>query len=78
MTYVILFDVCVVHQDRKESKGIYILKKFRHNTLNDDVKEILRASIDLRDECLNIGVDDFIIKPKMPNELIGKLGARLM
>jgi len=57
---------------------LYILKKFRHNTLNDDLKEILQSSIYLMDECLNIRADDFIAKLKMPNELIRKLDTRLM
>lgn len=75
MPDVILLDVYIGHNNGTEINGLRILAKIRHDPLLQDVKVIMSSGVDLREKCLDIGADDFIMKPYMPEELIAKLGA---
>jgi DNA-binding response OmpR family regulator len=67
-------DVILMDVNLKQNNGLTLLKNFQDNGLLDKkVKIIMTSGSDLRDECINAGADEFILKPYMPDELLTKV-----
>jgi len=53
--------------------GIDILRKMRQMPDLTKVKVVMSSGMNLRDECLAAGANDFLLKPYMPDDLINIL-----
>jgi len=70
---VLLMDVHLSNQN-----GVEILDVIRASKDIRDVHVIMISGLNLKDECLKHGADDFLLKPFMPDELVKKLrGAKV-
>lgn len=65
---VLLMDVHLSRQN-----GLEILDAIRRSKDICDVHVIMISGMNLKEECLKHGANDFLLKPFMPDELIGKL-----
>ncbi len=65
---VLLMDVHLSNQN-----GLEILDVIRASKNIHDVRVIMFSGLNLEDECLKHGANDFLLKPFMPDELIKKL-----
>jgi DNA-binding response OmpR family regulator len=54
----------------KSINGINILTKIRESNSYNDLRIIMTSGMDLADECINMGADDFLLKPYLPDNLI--------
>ena len=62
---VLVLDVHLSHQD-----GLQILDSIRKSDHIRDTKVIMISGMNLRDQCLKHGADDFLLKPFMPDDLL--------
>jgi len=53
--------------------GFELLDQLRSDGTLKDVRVLMMSGLDLKEECLQGGADDFILKPYMPDDLIGKI-----
>ncbi|MDP2976349.1 MAG: response regulator, partial [Anaerolineales bacterium] len=53
--------------------GIDILRKMRQMPDLTKMKVVMSSGMNLRDECLAAGANDFLLKPYMPDDLINIL-----
>jgi DNA-binding response OmpR family regulator len=53
--------------------GVTILENIRGNKKNSKVRIIMTSGLNMKDECMSRGADDFLLKPFMPDELISAL-----
>lgn len=53
--------------------GLEYVESIRQNPQFAHLKIIMTSGLDMREECLRRGANDFILKPFMPDDLIGKL-----
>lgn len=65
---VLLMDVHLSNQN-----GLEILDVIRDSKNICDVRVIMISGLNLKDECLKRGANDFLLKPFMPGDLIAKL-----
>ena len=65
---VVLMDVHL-----EEVDGIELVEELRQDAGLNGVKIIMSSGMDWREKCLEKGANDFILKPYMPDELIGKI-----
>lgn len=72
---VVLIDV-FLNDYRDENNGFDVLSQIRDRDGLDDVKVIMSSGMDFREKSIDLGADEFIQKPYMPEELI-KLIKRL-
>ena len=57
--------------------GLELLERIRATERGADVYIIMMSGLSAREDCLRRGADDFLLKPFMPEELVGMLHARL-
>lgn len=50
-----------------------LLQRLRQDPELMSVQVLMSSGMELTDKCLQAGADDFILKPYMPDELIGKI-----
>ena len=55
--------------------GIELVQQIRQTPEIQHLKIIMFSGIDMEDQCLTAGADDFLMKPYMPDDLIQKLRA---
>jgi CheY-like chemotaxis protein len=60
-----------VHLSRQD--GLSILDDLRGNPETRNVSVVMTSGMNLRDECLNHGASGFLLKPFMPDDLVGML-----
>lgn len=60
-----------VHLGRQS--GIEIMEAIRRNPDFRKLRIIMTSGLDVRDECLRRGADNFILKPFMPDDLLSLL-----
>ncbi|HVN14964.1 MAG TPA: response regulator [Anaerolineales bacterium] len=65
---VLLLDVHLSQQD-----GIEILKILRAGEETKDVRVVMTSGLNMKDECLRRGANDFLLKPYMPDDLVSIL-----
>ncbi len=53
--------------------GFDILQQIRADPQICHTRVVMSSGMDVADQCLAAGADDFLLKPYMPDELIGKL-----
>lgn len=53
--------------------GLEYVESIRKSPQFAHLKIIMTSGLDMREECLRRGASDFILKPFMPDDLIGKL-----
>ncbi len=53
--------------------GMDVLSKIRSNPDLSGIAIMMSSGLDVREECLKAGANDFIIKPYMPDELIKRM-----
>ena len=53
--------------------GIELLVQMRSDPAFSHIKIIMSSGMDFRYKCMDKGANDFILKPYMPDELIGKI-----
>jgi two-component system phosphate regulon response regulator PhoB len=69
---VLLLDVHLSGQN-----GLQILDKLRQNPDAASVRVVMTSGLNLKEDCLAHGADDFLLKPYMPDELISVLKRNL-
>jgi DNA-binding response OmpR family regulator len=65
---LLLLDVYLSHQS-----GLEILNQLRRSRDTSSVCIVMTSGLNVKDECLRRGANDFLLKPYMPDELIGML-----
>jgi len=68
MPAIILMDIFL-----GEENGIDLVRKLRRVPDLAGMKVIMTSGMDLQEECLAAGANDFLLKPYMPEELVRKL-----
>ncbi len=53
--------------------GMKILQKIRKNHETADTRVIMTSGLNMKDECLRSGANEFLLKPFMPDDLIRAL-----
>lgn len=53
--------------------GMDIVETIRSNPANTDVSIVMTSGLNMQDECLQRGADHFLMKPFMPDDLLGLL-----
>ena len=56
-----------------EKSGLDVLDEIRRSEGPDRLPVIMISGLNVRDECLRHGADEFLLKPFMPDELLGLL-----
>lgn len=64
-----------VHVAGQETLGI--LEKIKHDPELAGIPVMMISGMELRDQCLGLGADDFILKPFHPQELLNNIAPLL-
>ena len=65
---VLLLDVHLFQQS-----GLEILDQLRRASDTRSTSVVMTSGMNMREECINRGANDFLLKPYMPDDLIGIL-----
>jgi DNA-binding response OmpR family regulator len=65
---VLLLDVHLSNQN-----GLEILDAVRSSKKGSEMQVLMISGLNLKEECLRHGADDFLLKPFMPDDLIKKI-----
>jgi len=57
----------------RAASGFDILRTLRQDPELKNMRVLMSSGMDFREQCLQRGADDFILKPYMPDELIKKM-----
>jgi CheY-like chemotaxis protein len=66
---LLLLDVYLSHKQ----SGLEILDKLRRSKDTSGVCVVMTSGLNVKEECLRRGANDFLLKPYMPDDLIGIL-----
>jgi two-component system, NtrC family, C4-dicarboxylate transport response regulator DctD len=66
-------DILLMDLRIKNTDGLNILKTLRSDASTKNLKIIMTSGMPEKDRCLKAGANDFILKPFMPDELIGSI-----
>jgi CheY-like chemotaxis protein len=66
-------DVLFMDVHLGQQSGMDIMESIRKNPQIADVRVVMTSGLNVKEECLQRGADDFLLKPFMPAELIGIL-----
>jgi DNA-binding response OmpR family regulator len=69
---VVLLDVHLSHQS-----GLEILELIRKGKETKNVPVVMTSGEDVKDECIRRGANAFLLKPYMPDDLIGMLRSNI-
>ena len=56
-----------------DQNGMDIVENIRSNPANMGVNIVMTSGLNMQDECLQRGADHFLMKPFMPDDLLGLL-----
>lgn len=56
-----------------QHSGLEFVEAIRKDPQFANLRIVMTSGLDVRDECLRRGADDFLLKPFMPDDLISKL-----
>lgn len=59
-----------------KQRGLDVLDAIRHGEGGNKLRVVMISGLNVRDECLRHGADDFLLKPFMPDDLIDALRNR--
>ena len=71
-------DLIILDVHLREINGLDILRQFRQDDRFRQVKVIMTSGMDLSERCMREGANAFLVKPYMPEELIGLIHDQLM
>ena len=54
----------------KQLSGLELLHAIRQTAELDSMRVLMSSGMDFRDECLQAGADNFVLKPYMPDDLL--------
>ena len=60
-----------VHLGRQS--GMEAVESIRKNAETADLRVVMTSGLNVKEECLQRGADDFLLKPFMPDDLLGIL-----
>ena len=66
-------DVLFMDVHLGQQSGMDIMESIRKNPQIADVRVVMTSGLNVKEECLQRGADDFLLKPFMPADLIGIL-----
>ncbi|MBW8011022.1 MAG: response regulator [Chloroflexi bacterium] len=70
-------DLVLLDVHLQEYDGFEILEGIRQDQVTKDIAVIMSSGMALKDDCLDKGANNFIMKPYMPDELIGMIKQQL-
>jgi len=63
-------DVLLMDVHLPNANGLDILDQLRGDDGTKDLKIVMTSGLNLEQECINHGADDFLLKPYMPDDLL--------
>ncbi len=66
-------DILLLDVHLRDISGYDIVKRVRADEQIHDTRVVMSSGMDVKDQCLKAGADDFLMKPYMPDELMKKL-----
>ena len=66
-------DALMLDINLKDVSGIDVVKQVRQDNKIKKLKVVMASGMDLKDDCLKAGADNFFLKPYMPEDLINWL-----
>ena len=66
-------DLILMDIHLNQINGLELLVQIKQETDLDKLPIIMSSGMDMEEECLQAGADDFILKPYMPDELSKKI-----
>lgn len=66
-------DVILIDVYLRQVSGFDIIKELRADSELASTRMVMSSGMDVREQCLAAGADDFILKPYMPDELLKRL-----
>lgn len=66
-------DALILDMHLTNQNGLEVLDAIRRSESGRKLRIIMTSGLNVRDDCLSRGADDFLLKPFMPDELIGML-----
>lgn len=63
-------DVLFMDVHLGQHSGLDIVESIRKNLKLTDVRVVMTSGLNMRDECIRRGANDFLLKPFMPDDLI--------
>jgi DNA-binding response OmpR family regulator len=70
-------DMLVLDMVLWNQNGLEVLDKIRRSLVGSRVYVIMISGLNVRDECMLHGADDFLLKPFMPEDLTSRLRRHL-
>ena len=69
-------DVLLLDVHLRDISGLDILRSLRADKELASIHVLMTSGMDLKDQCIEAGADEFLLKPYMPDELIQLLHAQ--
>jgi two-component system nitrate/nitrite response regulator NarP len=63
-------DVLLMDVNLRGFSGLDVLKRIRENPVNTGLRILMTSGMDVKDQCLDLGANGFLMKPYMPDDLI--------
>ena len=63
-------DVLLLDVHLRNISGLNILRQVRTEPNLSSIRVLMTSGMDLKDQCMEAGADNFLLKPYMPNDLI--------
>ncbi len=66
-------DILLLDVHLRNISGYDIVRSVRADAATQGARVIMSSGMDVKENCLEAGADDFLLKPYMPDDLINKL-----
>jgi len=66
-------DLIIMDVNLRQLNGLDLIRRVRQDRLLEKVPVLMTSGMELSKECLQAGANGFILKPFMPDELVGKI-----
>jgi DNA-binding response OmpR family regulator len=63
-------EIILVDVNLRQGNGLDLLREIRQRKDIKNIRVIMYSGLDVREQCIQAGADDFILKPFIPDELI--------
>jgi len=70
-------DALILDMVLARQNGLELVEQIRRSAFGGKLYIVMISGLSVRDECLRSGADDFLLKPFMPDELMGLLRSHL-